>query len=264
MSRSNWMLVFALAMAIPSLAAAQERRDGQSPGRRGYQEHDRLTDTTFTATADANGNAVLTLKGGDFSLEKVLAPTGDSTLRLTQGKDVITIAITQAGYQVARGKRVVRLDPRTDKGDGLDAVRALLVGSPTVRSFRRLVASLEDRDESEPDGPLALAALVDGAVVLMLDGDPDGPRRIAKRITRKHRAAIRAIKAKAPGVFIDCVGLYEVALMNSWDQFAGCYQESTEYSWWSHRLVYYLCELEWVLRSQQYLWQFVGCFMLPF
>ena len=264
MSRLNWMLAFVLAMAIPSLAAAQERREGQSPGRRGYQEHDRITDTTFTATADANGNAVLSLKGGDFSLEKVLSPSGDSTLRLTQGKDVITIAITQAGYQVARGRRAIRFDPRTDKGEGLDAVRALLVGSQTVRSFRRLVASIEDRDESEPDGPLALATLVDGAVVQMLDGDSDAPRRIAKRITRKHRAAIRAIKARAPGVFIDCVGLYEVALMNSWDQFAGCYQESTEYSWWSHRLVYYLCELEWVLRSQQYIWQFVGCFMLPF
>jgi hypothetical protein len=258
------MAALVLAMAIPGLAAAQERREGQSTGRRGYQEHDRVADATFTATADANGNAVFTLKGGNFSLEKVLAPTGDSTLRLTQGKDVVTIAISQAGFQVARGRRSVRFDPRTDKGDGLDAVRALLVGSQTVRSFKRLVASLEARDETEPDGPLALAALVDGSVVQMLDGDLDAPRRIAKRITRKHRAAIRTVKARAPGAFIDCVGLYEVALLNSWTQFAGCYQESTEYSWWSHRLVYYLCELEWVLRSQQYLWQFVGCFMLPF
>jgi len=29
---------------------------------------------------------------GDFVLEKVLAPTGDATLRLTQGKDVVTVA----------------------------------------------------------------------------------------------------------------------------------------------------------------------------
>jgi hypothetical protein len=264
MSRTSCVVALVLATVFPGLAAAQDKRSGDPPGRRGYQEHDRVTNATFTVTADAGGNAVLTLRGGDFSLEKVVSPSGDATIRLTQGKDIVTIAISSAGFQVARGRRAVRLDPRTDKGEALDAVRALLVGSQTVRSFKRLAASIEDRDESEPDGPLALAALVDGAVVQLLDGDADAPRRIAKRITRKHRAAIRAIKARAPGAFVDCVGLYEAALVNAWNQFGGCYNESTEYSWWTRDLVFKLCELEWVLRTQQYLWQFVTCFAFPF
>ena len=210
MSRLSCLVALSLAMAIPDLAAAQGRRDGDAPGRRGYQEHDRATDTTFTATTDAGGNAVVTLKGGDFSLEKAVSPTGDATLRLTQDKDVVTIAINQAGFQVGRGRKTLRFDPRTDKGEGLDAVRALLLGSRAVRSFKRLAASLEDRDESEEDGALAVGALVDGAIVQLLDGDLDAPKRIAKRITRKHRATIRTIKAgRAPGMFVDCVGLYE-------------------------------------------------------
>ncbi len=265
MSRLSCVVALLLAMAIPDLAAAQGRRDGDAPGRRGYQEHDRATDTTFTATTDAGGNAVVMLKGGDFLLEKAVSPTGDTTIRLTQDKDVVTIAISQAGFQVGRGRKTLRFDPRTDKGEGLDAVRALLLGSRAVRSFRRLAASLEDRDESEEDGALAVGALVDGAIVQLLDGDLDAPKRIAKRITRKHRATIRTIKAgRAPGMFVDCVGLYEISLLDSWNKFAGCYQESTEYRWWLRDLVYRACEFEWVLRSQQYIWQFIGCFMFPF
>jgi hypothetical protein len=258
----GWMLAILLVTGAPDLASAQGRRDGQSP--RGYQEHDRTTDTTFAATTDAGGNAVVTLKGGDFSLEKVVSPTGDATLRLTQGKDVVTIVISQAGFQIARGRRTVRLDPRTDKGEGLDAVRALLIGSQSVRSFKRLAASLENRDEAEEDGALALVVLVDAAVVQFLEGDVDAPKRITRRITRKTRTPFRAVAVKrAPDVFRDCVGIYQVALVDAYSQWAECWVDAWEATWWTRSLIFKLCDWEWALRSQQYVWQFIGCFTLP-
>ena len=261
MSRTTQVLALIMAMAItPAVAVAQG--NGQ---RRTYQEHDAGTRTTFTATADAAGNAVLTLRGGDFTLEKVVAHTGDATLRLSQGKDVVTIALSQTGFQLARGQKTVRVDLRSDKQDKHDAARALLTGSQAVRSFKRLVAELEQRDESEEDGALALSALVDGAVVYLVDGDTDTPLRIAKRITRKQRASLRVASARrAPGVYIDCVYGYQVALMDAWGQFQSCAIESTEYNWWSRDLIYQLCSWEWAIRSYQYIWQFIGCFMLPF
>ena len=262
MSRIAQVTLLAVLTCAPALAAAQG--NGNRQARRHYQEHDRVTDTTFTATTDAAGNAVLTLTGGDFTLEKVVAHTGDATLRLSQGKDAVTIALSQNGFQIGRGSRTVRIDPRSEAENKLASVRAMLAGSQAVRSFKRLVAALEHRDESEEDGPLALSALVDGAVVHLLDGDVDAPRRLAKRITRKQRAGIRAVNAKrAPGMFIDCVYLYQVSLLSAWGQFENCYRESLGYSWYSHDLVAILCEWEWLIRSQQYLWQFVGCFMLP-
>ena len=264
MSRTRGVMAFIVAMGVvPTIAAAQS--NGNANGQRGrYQERDTAMSTSFTATTDATGNAVLTLKGGDFVLEKVVAHTGDATLRLSQGKDVVTIALSQSGFHVGRGQKSVRLDPRTDKQDKLDAVRSLLTGSQAVRSFKRLVAALERRDESEKDGPLALSTLVDGAIVYLLDGDGDAPSRIAKRITRKQRAALHLVGAKRlPGVMVDCIGLYEVALLRAWDQFQGCAYESTAYSWWSRDLVYELCSWEWSIRSYQYVWQFIGCFMVP-
>lgn len=257
----------ALVLAIwvvPGIAAAQMNGTDAQQRRRSYQEYDRATQTTFTATTDASGNAVLTLKGGDFTLEKAVAHTGDATLRLSQGKDVVTIAVSQTGFEIARGQKTLHVDPRVATQDTADNVRAVLLGSQAVRSFKRLVAALEQRDESEDDGPLALSALVDGAIVQLLDGDPDAPQRIAKRITRKQRAALRVVKAarrRAP--FVDCIGLYQVALVTSYNQFESCAIESTGYSWWSRDFIYQLCSWEWLIRSQQYVWQFIGCFMLP-
>jgi hypothetical protein len=263
MVRIGCGLAMLLMMAAVDIASAQGRRHGDSPAR-GYQEHDRMTGTTFTVSTNAEGNAVVTLKGGDFSLEKVVTPTGDATLRLTQGKDVVTIALNQAGIQIGRGRRTVRLDPRADKGEGFDAVRALLTGSQPVRSFKRLAASLENRDDTEEDGALALVALVDGALVQLLEGDVDAPNRITRRITRKQRAAFRPAAVKrAPDYFRDCVGMYQVALLDSYTEWQRCWIDAWDYSVWTRSLIFKLCEWEWALRSQQYVWQFVGCFTLP-
>jgi len=261
MSRTTQVMAFVAALVLmPALATAQ----GGGQRRRAYQEHDAATRTTFAATTDAAGNAVLTLKGGDFVLEKVVAHTGDATLRLSQGKDVVTIALSQSGFQVARGQKAVRVDPRWDKEDKIDAVRSVLLGSQAIRSFKRLVASLEDRDESDEDGPLALSALVDGAVVQLLDGEEEAARRIAKRITRKQRAGLRAVKARrAPATFVDCIGSYEFALMSAITEYETCRVDATGYYWWNRNLVYKLCDWEWAIRSQQYVWQFIGCFMFP-
>ena len=265
MSRTSQMIALIAALVlVPSLAAAQRSGGAGTQARRTYQEFDRATNTTFTATTDISGNAVLTLKGGDFALEKVVAQTGDATLRLTQGKDVVTIAISQQGFQIGRGERTLQIEPRTDRENKLDGARTMLTGSQAVRSFKRLVAVLEQRDEADEDNALALSTLVDGAVVHLLDGDADAPLRIAKRISRKHRANFRVVSAKrAPGVYIDCIGNYQIALMSAWGQFQSCAIESTGYAWWSKDLIYDLCSWEWAIRSYQYIWQFIGCFLLP-
>jgi hypothetical protein len=265
MSRTTWVIAFCFALTlIPQWAMGQGRSGTDARNRRVYQEHDQVTDATFAASTDAGGNAVFTIRGGDFALDKVVSPTGDATIRLTQGKDTVTIALNQSGFEITRGRRGGRFDPRSETIDKLDGVRALLVGSQAVRSFKRLAASLENRDDSEEDGGLAVVALLDSAIVQFLDGDVDAPKRIARRVTRKHRAALRPVAFRAPDVFRDCIGLYENSLMDAYTQYEYCWLDANESSWWSRSLVFKLCEWEWALRSQQYVWQFIGCFMLPF
>jgi hypothetical protein len=246
------------------VAAGQGTRNGNAANRPGFQERDAVTDASFAVTTDAGGDAVFAIRGGDFALDKVVSPSGDATLRLTQGKDIVTIAMSQSGFQVGRGRRTVHIDPRADTGEGFDAARALLLGSSSVRSFKRLAAALENRNEAVEDGPLSIVALIDGAIVQLLDGDADAPKRIAQRITRRQRAAFRPAAVKrAPDTFRDCIGVYQVSLVVAYNQYQSCWIESIDASWWTRSYILKLCEWEWALSSQQYIWQFVGCIMLP-
>jgi hypothetical protein len=247
--------------------AGEAQPPGSSPSapqsRRIIEERDRLTNATFTSTFDADGNARLSIRAGDFLFEKVLASSGDATLRLSQGKDVVSIAMTGTGYVVARGRRTARFDPRSEQAEGRNAVRAVLLGSQAVRTFRRLAAALESRDEADEEGPLQVSALVDGALVQMLDGDTAATQRIGKRIIRKHRDAMRAAALKPGDYLRDCVLMYEVALIDAWDLLTNCLQASRSSPWWIAEWAETFCEWEWLARTQQYVWQFIACLAIP-
>jgi hypothetical protein len=259
--------VMATLVVCPALAAAspQDSRGGPQPRRSEVlRDYDRATDATFTAALDTDGIAYFTIKVGDFLFEKALASNGDSTLRLSQGKDVVTIAASQTGYHVERGRKSARVDPKSTQSRA-DNVRALLLGSDAVRTFKRLAAALEDRDEAQVDGPLVIAALVDSALIQILEGEPGAAKRLGKRVTRKQRAAVQPVRAvRAPMQFDDCVGMYQISLLYGWDQYASCVYEGRAQPWYIREWVERACEAEWVLRSQQYVWQFIGCMALPF
>ena len=241
----------------------QGNRNAAAQTKRAIEEHDNLSNATFAMSADANGNALFTVKAGDFLLEKILDSEGHATIRLIQGKDVVTIAWDQAGYVVSRGKRTARFDARSADGEGRDEVRAVLLGSQAVRSFRRLGVLLENRDEKEDESPAILGTLIDGAIVQMLDGDTGAPQRIGKRVVRKRAAQLRAVKFMPGEMLRDCVLLYENSLLDAWDLFSQCLEWARNVPWWFQNWAENFCTTEWLFRTQQYLWQFVTCIALP-
>ena len=250
---------------VLTTAATQDGRGGPPPRRSEvHREYDRATDATFTASIDANGIAYFTIAVGDFLFEKALASSGDSTIRLSRGKDVVTIASGQSGYQVERGKKSARFDPRSQQSRA-DNARAVLLGSEAIRTFKRLAAALEDRDESQSDGPLITAALVDLALIQIVEGEPGAAKRLGKRVMRKQLKDVQPVRAlRAPQLFNDCIGNYQLSLVYAWDQYASCMYEGAAQPWYIREWVERACETEWVVRSQQYVWQFIGCMALPF
>jgi hypothetical protein len=233
--------------------------------RQSLKVHDNLSNADYTASIDANGNAVFTVKAGDFLLEKAVDSSGNFTLRLAQGKDIVSIVSNSAGYLVSHGKRTARFDPRVaGQTEARDAVRAVLLGSPAVRSFRRLSVILENRAEGEDESPVMLSALVDGAIVQMLDGDPGAVPRIAKRVVRTQRARLQAVKFRSQDTLKDCVGMYERALLEAWNQAVQCMEWASGVFWYFEDWAQGFCYWEWIARSQQYIYQFLSCLAWPF
>jgi hypothetical protein len=248
-------------------AVAQQRNNGEkgrAVRRAVHEEHDAATNAVFSSSMDEQGNVRVSATIQGLLFEKSVAPSGEATLRLTQGADVVSIAMNQGGYLVERGAKTARLDPRSSAQEDLDAVRGVLLGSPAVRAFRRLVASLENRDDGDEEGPLLLGTLVDGAVVQMLDGDVGATHRIGKRLTRRRRAALRPAKLRPDNLFTDCILNYEMSLMEAWDLFAICTDTSFNTRWYYWYASETTCEFEFLIRSQQYIYQFIACFAFPF
>lgn len=239
-----------LVLTATSQLAGAQSRENSDPGpqarRPSHHEHDRATDAAFSSTVDAQGNARFSIAAGDFLLEKVLAPSGDATIRLTQDQDVVTVAVNHSGYMISRGKKSARLDAQSGQQEDLDSVRALLLGSPSVRTFRRLSSALENRDERDGEGPLILSALV--------DGDSGTSERIGRRITRKRRAAFHQAKLRPDNLFTDCTLRYEMSLVETWDLFSQCRDTAFNNRWYVWFSAENLCELEFLLRSQQYIY----------
>jgi hypothetical protein len=272
-STTHIMAITLCLLMAPAAGFAEQQQQGQqkqpgntsgaSQSRRVSAEHDDLSNADYTATMDGNGNALFTVKAGDFLLEKAVDSSGMFSLRLTQAKDVVSIVRDQAGYVVVRGKRSARFDPRSaTQSEGRDGVRAVLLGSPAVRSFRRLSVLLENRDERDGESPMMLSTLLDGGLVEMLDGDPGAMPRVAKRVLRKQRARLQTVKL--PGnMFRDCVGMYEVSLLDAFNQYVACMEWAANVHWWFQTWAEDWCHWEWLGRSQQYIWQFVSCFALP-
>ncbi len=239
---------------------------GQEPRtlRTVSREHDGLSNADYTASIDAAGNAVFTAKAGTFSMEKTVDASGAFTLRFSQDDDTVTVVRDQTGYQVSRGSRTARFDPRrTQQNDARDAVRVVLLGSKAVRSIRHLSLVLENRDERDEESPVLVGALIDGGVVQMLDGDPGALPRIAKRAVRKQRARLQLVRFLPDNMFKDCVGLYETSLLDAWNQYTQCMDWALNVHWWFSDWAADWCHWEWMARAQAYLWQFVSCFALP-
>jgi hypothetical protein len=274
MRRSNYLMGVVMCLAMtPSASFAQQQRDNQrnqmgirnGPTRTGVvrTEHDDLSHADYTATMDANGNAVFTVRAADFLLEKALDAAGSFTLRITQGKDVVSIVSDSEGYLVLRDKSSARLDPRlTDQTQARDAIRAVLLGSQAVRSTRRLGAILESREDGKDESPIIINALIDTAMVAMLDGDPGAIPRVAKRTVRKQVAQMKVVKL-LPGEFRDCIGFYENSLVSAWDLYWQCMQWAATVHWFFEDWAEGFCHWEWLGRSQQYIWQFAQCLALP-
>jgi hypothetical protein len=223
-------------------------------------EFDGALDASFSTGTDASGNAVMMMSAADLVLQKTVSPTGAATMRLTNGKDVVSVTIGRRGYTVARGKRSASFNPATPRDGDRESVREVLLGSKAVRAFREFTAILEERQGD--DTAIVLATLLDGAVVDMLDGDPGAVDRIARRVTAKRRTGAHPAQFRL-AQFEDCVLSYELSLLYSYDLYWTCLQTAENSPWYIWYIARSMCEWEFLIRSQQYVFQMVSCVAIP-
>lgn len=206
-------------------------------------------DVTFEVRPSSDGGAELRATNGGLQVTKAVSPTGEFTLRLTSGTDVVSIGVTGRGTRVSRGRQTVELPRGADAPGRRPAVRRMLADSDAVVRYRRMADALMVANDRSP---AALGIIITDGVLGVLGGDAGAPRRIAEFL-----AGDGAKRLRPAGMAIDCFTLMEQRMTEAWNDYMACWV-SVSYllfpEWFQEA-----CALRWVVQVESYWFNFISC-----
>jgi len=216
----------------------------------------------FSAHVDAEGRGVTRIDGDGLTVVKTMTAFGEAEILVSFKKDRVVFALGPDGISVRRGTEQAKLNPKSLTEADLARAERVIRGSQAIRAFKQLTAQIEFTEG--PDDFFTLGALVDGALVRILDGEVGVVHRLGNRLEARQRARVRqASFAAVTPQFQDCVGMWEATLMYNWKTFTGCVDDAGDAAWYLRTPLAAGCEIEWVLRSQAASFQFFSCAAIP-
>ena len=201
--------------------------------------------TRMSSGLAADGSASFHAVSADLEVTKKVSRTGAYTLQLSRGDDAVEVRADRSAVSVNRGGRSVWIDLDAVSEEDLAAVRALLVGSRSVRALRSLAATLGSGPTRSPG---VLAVVLADAVVGVLDGDLAAAGRLAERLGGR-RTAIRRVSSEE-----GCYERWEAEVIRAYDSYLGCVSVYLGLTQWHEA-----CGLRWLLWAESAWFSFLMC-----
>jgi hypothetical protein len=231
--------------------------DAPAAGLSAPPRHDRELGVVYSSGITSEGTVWTRVQAGDLTVEKQMTAAGPVSLILDHLDDHVQVRVTSESITLSRGDRSASLSNRSEARRDTTALRAILLDSRAVQTFRAFTAALERREGR--DTADVLSAMLDGALVAFLDGDLVAASRIGERVMRRADAAVRRASL-ASAQFTDCVTAYERAILSAYRILEGCY---ARVGWWDYVFHYTFCSFEYFLRAEQYIFQLIACMAIP-
>jgi hypothetical protein len=204
---------------------------------------------TVGVSATNDGGMLLSASAGDLSFRKVVYADGRYQAQIEQGRDRIAFAGSEGRIVVTYGSRSLTLSAdQDDQQPG--RVRALIVSSPALRQFRRLVAQLEATGDVSTE---LLGLRVTGAIVSELDGDDGAVRRLSRELRSKFTATMRKVRLRA-----SCYDSYQALVVQAAAQMEQC---MGQFSVWNP--MRQVCAGVWTLQVESAWFSFLSCSAIP-
>ena len=248
------------ARAVSSVAAVV----GPGPSRSAAPQsrYDGRLGVMFSTRLDADGRAVTRIDGDGLTVAKTATAYGEVELVLSVKKDRVAVSLGPDGIRVQRGRAQASLDPKSLTEADLARVERIIRGSQAIRAFKQLTAQIEFDDQ--PDDGFTLGALVDGALVRILDGEVGVVHRLRNRLNDRFRARVRPASLSAVrSQFTDCWGEYELTVDEHMDTFLECVDDAGDASWYLQSMLAAGCELDWVMHAETAAFQYLACAAVP-
>ena len=204
---------------------------------------------TVSVSTTNDGGMLLSATAVDLSFRKVVYADGRYQAQIEQGRDRIAFAGSAGRLVVTYGSKSLTLS--ADQDDQQPArVRALIVSSPALRQFRRLVAQLEATGDVSPE---MLGLRVTGAVVSEIDGDEGAVRRLSRELRAKFSANVKKVRLRA-----SCYDAYQDLVVRAAAQMEQC---MGQFSVWNP--MRQVCAGVWTLQVESAWFSFLSCSAIP-
>jgi hypothetical protein len=204
--------------------------------------------TVSVSSTDDDG-VLLSATAGDLVFRKVVYADGRDHAQIEQGRDRIAFAGSAGRQVVTYGSRSLTLS--ADQDDQQPArVRALIVSSPALRQFRRLIAQLEATGDVSPE---ILGLRVTGAVVSEVDGDEGAVRRLSRELRTRFSASMKEVRLRA-----SCYDSYQALVVQAAAQMEQC---MGQFSVWNP--MRQVCAGVWTLQVESAWFSFLSCSAIP-
>jgi hypothetical protein len=204
---------------------------------------------TVSVSNTADGAVLLSATTGDLSIRKTVYADGRYLALIEQGRDRVAFASSEGRLTVTYGSKSLTLS--SDQDDQQPArVRGLLVSSPALRVFRRLVAELEATGDVTPE---ILSLRITGAIVSQVDGDDGAVRRLGRELRAKFGAGMRKARLRA-----SCWDAYQALVVQAANQMEECMGQFGVYN-----PMRQVCAFVWTLQVESAWFSFLGCSAVP-
>jgi hypothetical protein len=252
--RTSWW-GSAVGLAVGSLLVATVGWAEQSPvgrqapsGLRRVSQQPPVADSVvFDVRPTPDGGTLLSAEAPGVRLEKTLY-ADKVIIALNSEVEQLVIRMDESQtLSVTRNGQTKTLSVAAVTRADLQAIRTLLAGSEVVEAFRALVGVLEDGDQTAAGE----STLVTGAMVALLDGDFEAPRRLVRRILQKYGVRVRNAAFQGPG---NCWNDYVAAALRLGDQTESCSNDHPYNPAWQAA-----CGAQFVYRAEVNWTRFLAC-----
>lgn len=252
-----------LAQGVRAMSSAGvSLGSGVSAAAAGQSRYDGRLGVMFSARLDADGRAVTRIDGDGLTVVKTATAFGEVEIVVSFSEDRVELSLGPNAIRVRRGPAQATLNPKRLTEADLAGAERVIRGSRAIRAFKQLTAQIEFTDA--PDDGFTLGALVDGALVRILDGEVGVVHRLGHRLRAQRRARVRPASLSAVrSQFPDCWGEYELTVDGHMDTFIECVDDAGDASWYLQSLLAAGCEFDWVMRAETAAFQYLACAAVP-
>jgi len=197
----------------------------------------------------ASGAVRISAKADGIDVQKTVSATGEYSVSLRSGKDLVTVVGNGARVKVSRGKRTVGFDVSRPEAGSYDRTSILLAGSPALRAFRAARNRMAPEARQSPEG---VAMEIIEVLLSVAQGDPTAPDRFRSAESSPWELTARDANES-------CFREWRDEVQSAWDEYERCYRD---FNWWSGGRE--ACAFMWTLHVESAWFRMWGCTAFPF